>query len=71
MNKNVIERKVNEIFKYNGIKLKAIKSSSCKHCYFLNSENCDIADIRYYESLGHCCNLYRKDNNSIIFIEVE
>lgn len=70
MNDNTIERKINEIFTFNDIKLKAIKSGSYKHCYFFNSENCD-ADIRYFESLGHCCSIFRKDHNPIIFVKVE
>ena len=62
MNDNTIERKINEIFKFNDIELKVIKGS-CKDCYFHNSGKCNADEEQYETILGYCCDLCRKDNN--------
>lgn len=60
-----MERKVSEIFTYEDKTYKVIKGCGCIGCSFVN---------RCYNFLykihGNCSNLYRKDNISVVFKEV-
>lgn len=60
-----MERKVGEIFTYENKTYKVIKGCECIGCSFVN---------RCYNFLykihGNCSNLYRKDNISVVFKEV-
>ena len=61
-----MERKVGEIFTYNGKTYKVIKDCGCIGCSFVN---------RCYNFLykihGPCSNIYREDNISVVFKEIE
>lgn len=62
-----MERKVGEIFEYNG------EWYQCIHTKSLGCENCDLAtksDIHcsdVFEIRGECLSCYRKDGKSVIF----
>lgn len=66
-----MERKVGEIFEYNG------EWYQCIHTKSLGCENCDLAtksDIHYsdvFEIRGECLSCYRKDGKSVIFKKLE
>lgn len=66
-----MERKVGEIFEYNG------EWYQCIHTKSLGCENCDLAtksDIHcsdVYEIRGECLSCYRKDGKSVIFKKLE
>ena len=66
-----MERKVGEIFEYNG------EWYQCIHTKSLGCENCDLAtksDIHcsdVFEIRGECLSCYRKDGKSVIFKELE
>ncbi len=60
-----MERKVGEVFTYNGKTYQVIKGCGCIGCDFVN---------RCYNFLykihGSCSNIYRKDNISVVFKEI-
>lgn len=63
-----MERKVGEIFTYNGKIYKVVPGYGC--------ENCDFKDLRclmhtFSEVRGACDSSMRKDNNNVIFKEVK
>lgn len=66
-----MERKVGEIFEYNG------EWYQCIHTKSLGCENCDLAtksDIHcsdVFEIIGECLSCYRKDGKSVIFKKLE
>ena len=66
-----MERKVGEIFEYNG------EWYQCIHTISLGCENCDLAtksDIHcsdVFEIRGECLSCYRKDSKSVIFKKLE
>lgn len=66
-----MERKVGEIFEYNG------EWYQCIHTKSLGCENCDLAtksDIHcsdVFEIRGECLSRYRKDGKSVIFKKLE
>lgn len=66
-----MERKVGEIFEYNG------EWYQCIHTKSLGCENCDLAtksDIYcsdVFEIRGECLSCYRKDGKSVIFKKLE
>ena len=62
-----MERKVGEIFEYEGHKLKVVEEvgTECHKC-FLFSRDCKSSDIR-----GACWKNDRTDNKSVIFVEVK
>lgn len=66
-----MERKVEEIFEYNG------EWYQCIHTKSLGCENCDLAtksDIHcsdVFEIRGECLSCYRKDGKSVIFKKLE
>lgn len=66
-----MERKVGEIFEYNG------EWYQCIHTKYLGCENCDLAtksDIHcsdVFEIRGECLSCYRKDGKSVIFKKLE
>ena len=66
-----MERKVGEIFEYNG------EWYQCIHTKSLGCENCDLAtksDIHcsdVFELRGECLSCYRKDGKSVIFKKLE
>ena len=60
-----MERKIGEIFTYNGKTYKVIKGCGCIGCSFVNR-----CYNLLYEIHGSCSNLYRKDNISVVFKEI-
>lgn len=64
------ERKVGEIFEYQGKKLKVVetKGSICNNCYFENRE-CSNENIS--KVCGACLRETRTDNKPVIFMEVK
>jgi hypothetical protein len=65
-----MERKLGEVFEFEGKKLKAVKSSngSCKKCYFNNRLT---ACGKISENFKNCSEQYREDSKNIVFKEVE
>lgn len=64
-----MERKIGEIFNYNGKKLKVVESKEdyCNNCYLYYGNVCTNSDkIR-----GKCSKRNRSDNKSVIFVEVK
>ena len=62
-----MERKIGEIFEYEGKKLQVIEDSfdTCNGCYFDKEKNCrDLLDIR-----GKCGSFEREDKHYVSFIE--
>ena len=64
-----MERKIGEIFKYNGEWYQCIKGNSCKNCAF-NKRKCYII-IDNGDPIGDCCADRRKDNKDVIFKKLE
>ena len=58
-----MERKVNDIFEFEGTTLQAVETEdmTCTECLFNYLESCDI----------HCIPLQRKDKKNIIFKEIK
>ena len=63
-----MERKIGEIFEYNGGWYQAVKQTekSCKACYFYSDEGCFVST-----GLGWCRHYSRNDNKSVIFKKLE
>ena len=59
-----MERKIGEIFEYNGEWYQCVKSVSCGECAFLNSICIDNSSIK-------CSADYRNDNCSVVFKKLE
>lgn len=60
-----MERKIGEVFTYNGKTYKVIKGCGCVGCNFVNK----CYNI-LYKIHGSCSNIYRKDNISVVFKEI-
>ena len=62
-----MERKIGEIFEYEGKKLRveADKDSECKRCCL--NESCP--DINQ-KIIGECINIHRQDKTSVVFVEI-
>ena len=62
-----MERKIGEIFEYNGEWYQCIVGNGCKNCAFY--------EIKCYndnnDPIGDCCALRRKDQNEVIFKKLE
>lgn len=63
-----MERKIGEIFEYNGEWYQAVEQTekSCKACYFYSDEGCFVST-----GLGRCRHYSRNDNKSVIFKKLE
>ena len=57
-----MERKVNEIFEFEGTTLQAVETEdmTCEKCYFNYRKKCDI----------HCLKSERTDKKKVIFIKI-
>ena len=63
------ERKVGEVFKADGVKLKVVEENSCNECYcFQEILACVSPKIR--NKIGLCCASERNDLTSVIFKKV-
>ena len=74
MSKNhVMERKVGEVFDFDGVKLRVERAddeTSCNGCYFRHTRrSCFGSGIIPY--VGRCNTIARSDKESVIFVEVE
>ena len=68
-----MERKVDEVFEFNGIKLKVKRTNNpaaCDGCYFDKFNN-ECRKINVIEETGLCYGGFRRDKNDVIFVEVE
>lgn len=65
---NVMERKIGDIFNYNGVKLQIVESNGyCNNCYFNDS----CITCTKPNTLDNCQKHYRKDNKNIHFKEIK
>lgn len=66
-----MERKVGEIFEYNGEWYQCIhtKSLGCENCDLDTKSNIHCSDV--FEIRGECLSCYRKDGKSVIFKKLE
>lgn len=66
-----MERKVEEIFEYNGEWYQCIhtKSLGCENCDLDTKSNIHCSDV--FEIRGECLSCYRKDGKSVIFKKLE
>lgn len=68
-----MERKVGEVFDFDGIKLQVKDTghkASCNGCYF-NKSICTNNKTRYIYQTGECFRACRTDGNNVIFVEVK
>ena len=67
----IMERKVGEIFEYNGEWYQCIhtKSLGCENCDLATKSNIHCSDV--FEIRGECLSCYRKDGKSVIFKKLE
>ena len=61
-----MERKIGEIFTYNGKIYQVVKGFSCKGCAFIKNGCCDLVN----ELLGPCDYTKRTDKTNVIFKEI-
>ena len=63
------ERKVGEVFEYEGKKLKVVETEkdSCDNCYFFKDDDCEVSS----KECGACLSETRTDNKPVIFVEVK
>lgn len=61
-----MERKLGEIFTYNGKIYQVVKGFSCKGCAFIKNGCCDLVN----ELLGPCDYTKRTDKTNVIFKEI-
>ena len=64
-----MERKIGEVFLYNGIKLKVIKTYNhqwCQLCYFNNVSSCTKE-----EGVSNCFGCARSYGNDVFFVEIK
>ena len=66
-----MERKIGEIFEFEGTKLQVVKGFDCgtgnDSCYFEKKEKC----FNYWGITGECQSSGRKDNKCVIFKEIK
>ena len=65
-------RKIGETFKCLATVLKVIKcddEKKCKKCYLYNNDNCLRQHVAHI--VGECGSYYRKDNESVIFVNIK
>ena len=63
-----MERKIGEIFEYNGTKLEVVEGRPCDGCVFSGRSHCfDLKAI----ILGYCGGTLRSDGKCVIFKKVE
>ena len=61
-----MERKIGEIFKYNGISMKCVKSEkfdNCRKCYFMGDIGCSKHSV-----VGFCGDVFRSDHTEVHFV---
>ena len=63
-----MERKVGEIFEYNGEWYQCVRGEICADCTFVK-KHCNENPL--FEAIGSCSKFYRKDATSVIFKKLE
>lgn len=64
-----MERKIGEVFEYQGRKLKVVEAvDTCKGCLFID-EDCNCEDL--YSAVGACSAISRTDKKPVIIVESE
>ena len=70
-----MERKVGEVFDFNGVKLRveeSLRQYSCYGCYFYNTNSRHVChDLNNRCRLSDCYGQFRSDGNDVIFVEVK
>ena len=59
-----MERKVGEVFDFNGVKLQVKdtgQKASCDGCYFCVSFYCPCYEMNHKQLIGECYRIYRED----------
>ena len=62
-----MERKIGEIFTYNGKLYQVVESTNCDNCAFMQRADCNSVN----KILGNCSFITRTDNTSVIFKEIK
>lgn len=57
-----MEKKIGEVFEYNGVTLITIENNSCEGCFFNNRNICTIGNRLFL-----CSSIFREDNKNVIF----
>ena len=68
-----MERKVGEVFDFNGVKLQVKDtgdSCTCYGCYFSVHKR-KRNGVRFRNQTGECFQFYRSDGKNVIFVKVE
>lgn len=68
-----MERKVGEVFDFNGVKLQVKDTGDscfCEGCYF-HGLSCLCDETHYRQLTGECFHPYRNDGKNVIFVEVK
>ena len=65
-----MERKIGEIFEYNGEWYQCVEGNSCKKCTF-DGKKCYLYYDGTDDQIGECCYDRRKDNKDVIFKKLE
>ena len=67
-----MERKVGDVFNFNGIKLKVMRTNNrlCDGCHFEQFDN-KCWQINGIEDTGLCSGRFRSDKNDVIFVRVK
>ena len=63
-----MERKIGEIFEYNGEWYQCVKGDICADCAFVK-KHCNENPL--FEAIGSCSKFYRKDASSVVFKKLE
>lgn len=67
-----MERKIGEVFEYNGVRLKVVEEYYCDHCYFRDKhENEGCYRSEHTLVSGQCSEQRREDGKSVQFIEIK
>ena len=62
-------REINEVFEFNGTKLKCVPKDGCEGCYFGHSTlTCKRSP--HFDEIGFCSSYARIDGKDVNFIEV-
>lgn len=67
-----MERKIGEVFEYNGVRLKVVEGDFCENCYFRDKrENEPCVRSEHISVSGACSKQKREDHKSVQFIEIK
>ena len=66
-----MERKIGDVFKYKGVKLKVEEIPFCENCYFKADYKSKCVFQSFTKVTGPCEHLLRSDRKSVSFVKVE